>query len=73
MSLTVGELKKKLNQFDDDIEVFCKPSTSVGNTGEVYYVWQDTYMFFGKELPGVVLSDSEPPPDAIPASEATNK
>jgi hypothetical protein len=59
--MKVGELKKALNQYDDNLEVFTKKTESVGNIGYICDVKKDTYAFFtsdfGVDLPCIVLTD----------------
>lgn len=55
--MTVGELKKALNQYDDNLEVFTKKTDFVGNIGCIYSVKKDTYGFFGEDLPCILLTD----------------
>ena len=55
--MTVGELKKALNQYDDNLEVFTKKTDFVGNIGCIYSVKKDTYWFFWEDLPCILLTD----------------
>lgn len=55
--MTVGELKTKLNKFDDNLEVMTKKTEILGNVGYVFSVSQDTYGFFGADIPCVIISD----------------
>lgn len=56
--MTVGELKERLNQYDDDLEVLTKKTELLGNVAYVNSVKEDSYGFFGKEIPCVLLTDS---------------
>lgn len=59
--MKVGELRRVLDQFDDEADVFYKLRPSVGNVGEIFHVYPDVYTFFGLSLPCVILdSDSQP-------------
>lgn len=55
--MTVGELKEALKQYDEDLEVFTKKTDFVGNIGYIFRVKQDTYGFFGADLPCILLTD----------------
>ena len=55
--MTVGELKEALNQFDDNLEVFTKKTEILGTIGYIFSVKQDTYGFFGENLPCILLTD----------------
>jgi hypothetical protein len=55
--MTVGELKEKLNQYDDDMQVMTKKTELLGNIAYVNSVKEDTYGFFGKDIPCVLLTD----------------
>jgi hypothetical protein len=48
--MKVGELKKALNQYDDNLEVFTKKTESVGNIGYICDVKKDTYAFLHQIL-----------------------
>lgn len=63
--MNVGELKKLLDKFDDDIEVLFKVRTSIGTVAHITNGYHDTYAFFGKEIPCLLL-DSEAPPSPTP-------
>lgn len=65
MSITVGSLKKLLNHFDDDLQIVCKPSQGVGDTGAVYYIYENEVQQFGESTRYVVLSCSIPPKIAL--------
>lgn len=55
--MTVGELKEVLKQYDDNLEVFTKKTELLGNIGYIFRVKQDTYGFFGEDLPCILLTD----------------
>ena len=55
--MTVGELKAKLNKFDDNLEVMTKKTEILGNVGYVFGVSQDTYGLFGADIHCVIISD----------------
>lgn len=58
--LTVGELKKQLEQFPDDLEVFFRRVAPVcGNIESAYNVSKDTYAFFGQTIPCVIIEPSK--------------
>ena len=54
--MTVKELREKLEAFPDDAEVLTK-KTDIGNVGYVLTVKGDSYGFFGKTVPCVMLTD----------------
>lgn len=55
--MTVGELKEELNQYDDNLEVFTKKTEILGTIGCIYTAKKDTYVFFGADLPCILLTD----------------
>lgn len=55
--MTVKELKEALNYFPDDCEVITKKTEVLGNVGEVNSLRQDSYGFFGADIPCVLLTD----------------
>ena len=55
--MTVGELKKALSAYADDVEVITKKTEIFGTVGYVYSVKADTYASFGKDIPCVLLTD----------------
>lgn len=55
--MTVGELKEALNKYQDNMEVMTKKTEIFGNVGYVNSIRQDSYGFFGVEVPCVLLSD----------------
>ena len=55
--MTVRELKKELEKYDDDMEVMTKKTEVFGTVGNIFSVRQDSYWFFGKEIPCVLFTD----------------
>lgn len=55
--MTVGELKEALKQYDDNLEVFTKKTEILGTIGYIFSAKQDTYGFFGADLPCILLTD----------------
>ena len=55
--MTVKELREKLAEFPDDLEVLTKKREIFGNVGDVFGVHLDTYSFFGVDLPCVLITD----------------
>lgn len=55
--MTVKELIEKLKEFPDNMEVMTKKTELLGNVGYVFSVYQDSYGFFGVDIPCVLISD----------------
>ena len=55
--MTVGDLKKALNDYPDDKEVLTKKTELFGNVAYVNNVKEDSYGFFGTDVPCVLLTD----------------
>ena len=55
--MTVRELREVLKDFDDDIEVMTKKTEAFGTVGNIFSVRQDSYWFFGREIPCVLFTD----------------
>ena len=55
--MTVGELKKKLTRYPDDMDVMTKKTEILGNVGEVNSVIPSEYAFFGSGIKCVLLTD----------------
>lgn len=55
--MTVGQLKEALKGFADDVEVMTKKTEIFGNVAYVNNVVQDSYAFFGVDIPCVLLTD----------------
>ena len=55
--MTVKELIEKLGGFDQNAEVMTKKTEILGNIGAVNSCRSDSYGFFGKAIPCVLLTD----------------
>lgn len=55
--MKVKELKEILNNFPDELEIMTKKTEILGNVGYINNVKQDTYGFFGVDIPCVLLTD----------------
>ena len=55
--MTVGDLKKKLSCFSDDLEIMTKKTEIFGNVGYIHSVKADTFTFFGADIKCVLLTD----------------
>ena len=55
--MTVKELRDALKDLEDDVEVITKKTEILGTVGFVNSVRQDTYGFFGADLPCILLTD----------------
>ena len=55
--MTVKELRDALKEFDDDMEVLTKKTELLGNVAYVNSVREDSYGFFGTDVPCVLLTD----------------
>ena len=55
--MTVRELIEKLGGFDQNAVVMTKKTEIFGNIGEVNSCRSDSYGFFGKAIPCVLLTD----------------
>ena len=55
--MTVKELREKLAEFPDDLEVMTKKTELLGTVGNVFGVHLDTYAFFGVDVPCVLIAD----------------
>lgn len=71
--MTVGELKKALSAYADDMEVMTQKTTIFGNVGYVHRVKTDVYAFFGKSIPCVLLTDDFPEDCPCDDCNFTNK
>ena len=56
--MTVKKLIQELQKCPEDLEVFTKKTEIMGTIGETFHVYEDTYGFFGHDLPCVIISDS---------------
>ena len=59
MGMKVKELREALSKFPDDMEVMTKKTEYFGNVGHVFSLKQDTYVFFGADIPCVLLTDED--------------
>lgn len=57
--MTVKELRESLSKFPDDMEVMTQKTEVFGNIAYVFSVRQDSYGFFGADIPCVLLTDEE--------------
>lgn len=55
--MKVSEVIEKLSKYPSDLEVLTKKTDICGNVGLVFSVRQDSYGFFGKDLPCVLITD----------------
>jgi len=55
--MTVKELREKLAEFPDDLEVMTKKTELFGTVGAVFGLHLDTYAFFGTDIPCVLITD----------------
>lgn len=55
--MTVKELREKLAEFPDDLEVMTKKTEIFGTVGYVFGLHLDTYAFFGTDIPCVLITD----------------
>ena len=55
--MTVKDLRKALNDYPDDMEVLTKKTELLGNVAFVNSVKEDSYGFFGMDMPCVLLTD----------------
>ena len=55
--MKVKELREALNKFPDDMEVMTKKTEVFGTVGNIFSVRQNSYWFFGHEIPCVLLTD----------------
>ncbi len=54
--MTIGDIKEAIKDLDDDLPVFFRRVPPVcGNIEELGQVVQDSYGFFGKSIPCVIL------------------
>ena len=67
--MTVKELREKLAEFPDDLDVMTKKTEIFGNVGHVFGLHLDTYAFFGVDIPCVLIADYSNDEE----SEATNE
>ena len=55
--ITVKELKEKLSKYPDDYSVMTKKTEITGNVGYINSIKEDSYGFFGVDIPCVLLTD----------------
>lgn len=55
--MTVAELKMILNKYPDNIEIVTKKTAILGSVGFINSVRQDTYRYFGEDIPCLKLTD----------------
>ena len=55
--MIVKELIEELSKYPDDMEVMTKKIEIFGNVGNIFSVRQDSYGFFGTDIPCVLLTD----------------
>lgn len=57
--MTIKELMNELQKYDSSLEVMTKKTEIFGNVGYVFSVHEDSFGFFGKDVPCVILSDED--------------
>ena len=57
--MTVAELKRILNKYPDNMDVMTKKTEIFGNVAYVNSVKEDSYGFFGADIPCLLLTDEE--------------
>lgn len=62
--MTVKDLRKALNDYPDDMEVLTKKTELFGNVADVNSVKEDSYSFFGVDVPCVLLTDEFEPQES---------
>lgn len=55
--MKVKELREKLAEFPDDLEVMTKKTEILGTVGCVFGVHSSTYALFGVDIPCVLITD----------------
>lgn len=55
--MKVSEVIEELQKYPSNLEVLTKKTDICGNVGLVFSVRQDSYGFFGKSLPCVLITD----------------
>lgn len=53
--MNIGELKAKIENLDDNLEVFIREQTLTGNIVELKDVSKSEYGFFGKDIECIIL------------------
>ena len=59
--MTVKDLREELNDYPDDMDVLTKKTEFFGNVGHVNSIKEDSYGFFGRDIPCVLLTDEFEP------------
>ena len=62
--MTVKELHEALSKFPDDMEVLTKKTELLGNVAYVNSIKEDSYGFFGTDVPCVLLTDEFEPQES---------
>jgi len=62
--MTVKDLRKALNDYPDYMEVLTKKTELFGNVAYVNSVKEDSYVFFGIDVPCVLLTDEFEPQES---------
>lgn len=62
--MTVKELREALSKFPDDMEVLTKKTEFLGNVAYVNSIKEDSYGFFGTDVPCVLLTDEFEPQES---------
>ena len=70
--MTVKELHEALSKFPDDMEVLTKKTELLGNVAHVNSVREDSYGFFGTDVPCVLLTDEFEPQESEGKYENSN-
>lgn len=55
--MKVSEVIEELSKYPSDLEVLTKKTDFCGNVGIVFSIRQDSYGFFGADIPCVLLTD----------------
>ncbi len=55
--MIVKDLREALSNYPDDMEVLTKKTELFGNVGYVNSIKEDSYSFFGTDIPCVLLTD----------------
>lgn len=55
--MKVSEVIEELSKYPSDLEVLTKKTDFCGNVGNVFSIRQDSYGFFGCDIPCVLITD----------------
>lgn len=55
--MKVSEVIEELSKYPGDLEVLTKKTDFCGNVGNVFSIRQDSYGFFGSDIPCVLITD----------------